>query len=85
MGRARFSDLDRSGLFVCPTRFPLALLSTLGPSLDPLHILCAYNMASLLERTLGAVRKENTGGQGNRRVSGGGESRASPYAVSLRT
>ncbi|KAG0657653.1 hypothetical protein C6P46_006307 [Rhodotorula mucilaginosa] len=37
-------------------------------------------MASLLERTLGAVRKENTGGQGNRRVSGGGESRASPYA-----
>ncbi|GAA5862517.1 hypothetical protein JCM3774_001045 [Rhodotorula dairenensis] len=39
-------------------------------------------MASLLERTLGAVRKENTGGQGagNRRVSGGAGTRASPYA-----
>ncbi|GAA5976515.1 hypothetical protein JCM10908_005527 [Rhodotorula pacifica] len=39
-------------------------------------------MASLLERTLGAVRKENTGGQGqgNRRVSGGAQARGSPYA-----
>lgn len=44
-------------------------------------------MASLLERTLGAVRKENTASSDRpgapRRVSGGGAgSRASPYAVS---
>lgn len=38
-------------------------------------------MASLLERTLGAVRKETGSGEGNRRVSGGGQTRGSPYAV----
>ncbi|BGO89944.1 hypothetical protein NBRC10512_001928 [Rhodotorula toruloides] len=37
-------------------------------------------MASLLERTLGAVRKETASGEGNRRVSGGGQTRGSPYA-----
>ncbi|BGP23133.1 hypothetical protein JCM10295v2_002026 [Rhodotorula toruloides] len=37
-------------------------------------------MASLLERTLGAVRKETGDGDGNRRVSGGGRTRGSPYA-----
>ncbi|PRQ69931.1 hypothetical protein AAT19DRAFT_11584 [Rhodotorula toruloides] len=37
-------------------------------------------MASLLERTLGAVRKETGSGEGNRRVSGGGQTRGSPYA-----
>lgn len=41
-------------------------------------------MSSLLSRTLGQVHAQDEGSSsGNRRTSGGGQARASPYSVSL--
>jgi len=39
-------------------------------------------MASLLERTLGGIRKDNAAPDNRRTSGGGGQSRSSPYAVS---
>lgn len=79
-------DEEGGGVRACPPprpSRPLHLARLLEPNRAkvPDKYPSQLLMASLLERTLGGIRKDQDAGD-NRRTSGGGQSRNSPYAVS---